>query len=162
MKRLGILSLILLILFISGCAHVVSQELRDRAEKEITPIDLMKNPDAYKGKFVILGGVIASSINMKEGTYIEVVQKPLDYRGRPEDTDISLGRFIILHEGYLDTAIYSQGREVTVAGEVMGKMIRPLGQIQYQYLLIKSKELYLFEPRYGVPIRFGIGIWHTF
>ncbi|MEW6739999.1 MAG: Slp family lipoprotein [Nitrospirota bacterium] len=162
MKRLGILSLILLILLISGCAHVVSQELRDRAEKEIAPIDVMKDPDAYKGRTVILGGVIASSINMKEGTYIEVVQKPLDYRGRPEDTDISHGRFIILYEGYLDTAIYSQGREVTVAGEVMGKMVRPLGQIQYQYLLIKSKELHIFEPRYVVPIRFGIGIWHTF
>jgi ATP-dependent Clp protease adaptor protein ClpS len=54
MKRLGILSLILLILLISGCAHVVSRELRDRAEKEITPIDVMKNPDAYKGRAVIL------------------------------------------------------------------------------------------------------------
>jgi len=162
MKRLGILSLIILILLISGCAHVVSQELRDRAEKEISPIDVMKDPDAYKGRTVILGGVIASSINMKEGTYIEVVQKPLDYRGRPDDTDISHGRFIILYEGYLDTAIYSQRREVTVAGEVMGKMVRPLGQIQYQYLLIKSKELHIFKPRYGVPIRFEIGIWHTF
>jgi outer membrane lipoprotein len=162
MKQLGLLSLILLILLTSGCAHVVSKELRDRAEKEIAPVNLMKDPDAYKGRIVILGGVIASSINTKEGTYIEVVQKPLDYRGMPEDTDISHGRFIVLYEGYLDTAIYSRGREVTVAGEVMGKKIRPLGQIQYQYLLIKSKELHLFEPRYGVPIRFGIGIWHTF
>jgi len=123
MKRLGILSLIFLILLISGCAHVVSKELRDRAEKEIAPIDVMKDPDAYKGRIVILGGIIASSINMKEGTYIEVIQKPLDYRGRPEDTDISHGRFIILYEDYLDTAIYSHGREVTVAGEVMGKMV---------------------------------------
>lgn len=149
-------------LLIFGCAHVVSKELRDMAEKEIAPVDLMKTPDAYKGRIVILGGVIASSINTKEGTYIEVVQKPLDYRGRPGDTDISYGRFIILYEGYLDTAIYSQGREITVAGEVMGKMVRLLGQIQYQYLLIKSRELHLFEPRYRVPIRFGIGIWHTF
>lgn len=149
-------------LFLLGCAHVVSKELREKAEKELLPIDVMKNPDAYKGRVVILGGVIVSSTNTKEGTYIEVVQKPLDYRGRPEDTDISSGRFIILYEGYLDTAIYSQGREVTVAGEVSGRIVRPLGQIQYEYLLIKSKELHLFEPRYEVPIRFGIGIWHTF
>lgn len=141
---------------------MVSKELRDIATKEIAPIDIMKDPDVYKGKIIIIGGIIVSSINTKEGTYIEVVQKPLDYRGRPEDTDISYGRFIILYEGYLDTAIYSQGREITVAGEVIGKIMRPLGQIQYQYLLIKSKELHLFEPRHGVPIRFGIGIWHTF
>lgn len=162
MKRLGILSLILLILLISGCAHVISMESRERADIGVAPIDVMKEPDAYKGRFIILGGIIASSVNTEEGAYIEVVQKPLDYRGMPEDTDISHGRFIILYEGYLDTAIYSQGREVTVAGEVIGKKIRPLGQIQYQYLLIKSRELHLFEPRYGVPIRFGIGIWHTF
>lgn len=160
MKRF--LALILLIPLISGCAHVISSELRERADKKIAIRDLMKDPDAYTGRIVIIGGIIVSSINAEEGTYIEVVQKPLDYTGRPDDTDISYGRFIILHEGYLDTAIYSRGREITVAGEVIGKMVRPLGKIQYQYLLIKSRELYLFGPRYGVPLRFGIEIWHTF
>ncbi|MCL4537535.1 MAG: Slp family lipoprotein [Nitrospirae bacterium] len=166
MKRFVFVSLIFSTIFLFGlllgCAHVVSKELRDMADKGIAPMDIMKDPDAYRGRLVIIGGLIASSINTPEGTYIEVVQKPLDYRGRPEDTDISHGRFIILYEGYLDTAIYSHGREVTVAGEVIGKMIRPLGQIQYPYLLLKSKELHLFEPSYGVPIRFGIGIWKTF
>ncbi|BCB95600.1 hypothetical protein JZK55_05220 [Dissulfurispira thermophila] len=161
MERFVFVSLIFSIVLF-GCAHVVSKEIRDMAEKEIALSDIMKAPDTYKGKVIILGGVIVSSMNAKEGTYIEVIQKPLDYRGRPENTDVSYGRFIIIYEGYLDTAIYSQGREVTVAGEVMGKMERPLGQIKYQYLLIKSKELHLFEQHYGVPIKFGIGIWHTF
>ncbi len=150
-----------LIFFIMGCAHVVPKEIRERSE-EIPAITLIKNPDAYKGKFVILGGIIISSKNTEDGTYIEVLQKNLDYRGRPEITDISHGRFIIFYDGYIDTAIYSQGREITVAGEVFGKTIRPLGEIQYPYLLIKSRELYLFEPKYDIPIRFGISIWTTF
>jgi outer membrane lipoprotein len=162
MKRFTFVYLILSTILIIGCAHVISMESRGRADIGVASIDVLKEPDAYKGRFIILGGIIASSVNTEEGTYIEVVQKPLDYRGMPEDTDISHGRFIILYESYLDTAIYSQGREVTVAGEVIGKKIRPLGQIQYHYLLIKSRELHLFKPRYGVPIRFGIGIWHTF
>lgn len=156
------LFLLLFTILLPGCAHVVSKESRDRVDMGIAPIDVLKDPDAYKGKLVILGGIIASSINTEEGTYIEMVQKPLDYRGRPEDTDISHGRFLILYEGYLDIAIYSRGREVTVAGEVIGKRIRPLGEIRYPYLLIKSREIYLFEPRYGVPLRFGIEIWKTF
>lgn len=155
----------LLIIFnLFGCAHIVSDELRQKAYGEPPVPVLFKDPDLFKGRIVILGGVIVSSTNTKDGTYIEVLQKPLDYRGRPEDTDISLGRFIILYEGYLDTAVYSQGREVTVAGEVMGKMVQPLGEIQYPYPLIKSKELHLLEPRYNIPLHFGIGIgvWHAF
>lgn len=154
--------LIATLISLLGCAHVVSKELREKVDKEVTPMALFKDPDIHKGKTVMLGGIIVSSINTEEGTYIEVVQRPLDYRGRPEDTDLSLGRFLIFYEGYLDTAIYSMGREVTVAGEVLGKRLRPLGEIQYQYPLIKSKELYLFEPQRDIPIRFGIGIWHTF
>jgi outer membrane lipoprotein len=151
---------LVLAVLISGCAHVVSRDIRDKAAAELTFAEILRNPDAYRERTVILGGVIVSSINKEEGTYIEVVQKPLDYWGRPLDTDISHGRFIILYEGYLDTAIYSRGREVTVAGEVAGKMARQLGEIQYPYPLIKSREIHLFE--YRIPIRIGIGIWKTF
>jgi outer membrane lipoprotein len=52
-----------------------------------------------------------------------------------------------LYEGFLDAAIYSEGREVTVAGEVKGKRVLPLGEIQYAYPLISIKELYLWPPK---------------
>lgn len=156
--------LFFIIVSLLGCVHVVSKELRNKAYGEPSASALFKDPDAFKGRTVILGGIIVSSTNTKEGTYIEVLQKPLDYRGRPEDTDASHGRFIIFSEGYLETAVYSQGREITVAGEVIGKELRPLGEIQYPYPLLKSKELHLFEPRYDIPVHFGIGIgvWHVF
>lgn len=152
----------LLLICLSGCGHVISHELRQQAEKGITPEVLFKDPDALKGKTVILGGIIVSSKNTNEGTYIEVLQKPLDYRGRPKVTDITYGRFLIFSESYLDTAVYSAGREIAVAGEILGRQIRPLGEIQYSYLLIKGKELHLIEPHEGLPIRFSIGIWKTF
>ena len=156
--------LLFMIVSFFGCAHVISKEWRDRAYGEPPTPALFKNPDEFKGRIVILGGVIVSSTNTNEGTYIEVLQKPLDYSGRPEDTDVSFGRFIIFSDGYLETAVYSQGREITVAGEIMGKELHPLGEIQYPYPLIKSKELHLFEPRYSIPIQFGIGIgiWKAF
>jgi outer membrane lipoprotein len=156
--------LLLIIISFSGCAHVVSKELRDKAYGEPYASSLFKDPDEFKGRIVILGGVIVSSTNTTEGTYIEVLQKPLDDRGKPEDTDISYGRFIIFSEGYLDTAVYSQGREITVAGEVLGKKVKTLGEIQYPYTFIKSKELHLFETGYDTPLHFGIGIgiWHAF
>lgn len=157
---LTVLTLIVLL----GCGHVVPLEVRESVDKDITAPALFKDPDAYKGRVVMLGGIIASSKNMDEGTYLEVVEKELDAGGNPMATDISNGRFLILYSGYLDTAIYSKGREVTVVGEVMGKKLRPLGEMQYPYPLIKSRKLYLFEKRelYNMPFRFGIGIFHTF
>ncbi|GAB4416464.1 MAG: hypothetical protein OHK0032_12510 [Thermodesulfovibrionales bacterium] len=154
--------LILILTSLLGCAHVISQELRERADKELSLTALSKDPERYAGRFVILGGIIASTINAEDGTYIEVVQKPLDFRGRPMDTDVSEGRFMILYEGYLDKAIYCQGKEVTVAGRVKGKVVRQLGEIQYPYPLIKSSELHLFMPRDKTQIHFGIGIFKTF
>ena len=152
----------LTLIAIIGCAHVISQTVRDEVDTAITPEMLFRDPDAYRGKTVLLGGVIISTNNTDEGTYIEVVQKPLDYRGKPKDTDISSGRFLILHKGYLDPAIYSPGRKLTVAGEVSGKRVRPLGKLQYAYPFIKSKELRIIEPRRDYPIGFSIGIWETF
>ena len=146
----------------SGCAHVVSEELRKEASADISMSVLFKDPDSYIGEIVILGGNIVSSINTENETYIEMIEKPLNSRGRPEYTDISRGRFIIIYEGFLDTAIFSKGRYVTVAGEVMGKEIRPLDEIDYTYLVIKSRELHLLQPGSQFPIQFGIGIWHTF
>ena len=156
-----IISVLIILIIFSGCAHVISKDIRILADKEIPALNYIREPDKYKGRIVILGGVIASSLNTVEGTYIEVIQKPLNYRGIPEDTDISYGRFLILYDGYLDTAIYSPGREITVAGEVLGKRIGRIGEMQYAYLLLKSKEIYLFKYR-PLPIRFEIGIWHVF
>jgi outer membrane lipoprotein len=154
--------LLLTLIAIIGCAHIISQTVRDEVDMEITPEMLFRDPDAYWGKTVLLGGVIIGAKNTDAGTYIEVVQKPLDYRGKPKDTDISFGRFLVLHTGYLDPAIYSPGRKLTVAGEVSGKRVQPLGEIQYVYPLIKSKEPHIMKPRSDYPVGFSIGIWQTF
>ncbi len=160
MKRL-ILTLFI-ISFLSSCAHVVSEQVRARVDEDISPAMLFKNPDAYIGKTVILGGFIVDVKNTEEGAYIEVVQNPLDYRGKPSDRDTSYGRFIVFHKGLIDTAVYSKGRELTVAGEVMGKKVQSLGEIQYSYLLIKNIELHLISPSQGIPVHLGIGVWKSF
>jgi outer membrane lipoprotein len=128
----------------SGCAPVISKQLRAKVAKELTLSEVLKNPEAYKGKTVLWSGVIISSVNLKEGTMIEVLQKPADTRGKPKDVDESEGRFLALNPGYLDVAIYNGGRKVTVAGEVQGKKIQRLGEIDYTYPLISAKKIHLW------------------
>lgn len=138
-----------LALFVSGCGPVISKELRTQITTDITFRQVCENPDAYKGALVLWGGVIVGAKNVEEGTLIEVLQKPTDRRGRPKDVDESGGRFLALYDGYLDVAIYAQGRGVTVAGVIKGKRVQPLGDIEYQYPLIAIKEIHLVkEERY--------------
>ena len=116
---------------------------------------VLKNPDACKGKTVLWGGVIISSVNLKEGTMImiEVLQKPADAQGKPGDADKSEGRFLALKTGYLDAAIYNGGRKITIVGEIQGKKGQPLGEIEYTHPLIQVKEIHLWPwKRKGVFI----------
>jgi len=137
---------------LSGCASIISKEIRRQVVEELTLSVVAKAPESYKGKTVLWSGVIINSINLKEGTMIEVLQKPPDFRGEPKDVDYSEGRFLILDPRYLDVAIYTRGRKITVAGVVRGKKVRPLGEVEYTYPLISAKEIYLWpverEERY--------------
>ena len=136
-------------LLASGCAPVISKELRTQIATDITFRQVRENPDAYKGTLLLWGGIIVGAKNVEGGTLIEVLQKPTDRLGRPKDVDESGGRFIALYEGYLDVALYAQGRGVTAAGEIKGKRVQPLGDIEYQYPLIAIREIHLVkEERY--------------
>ena len=156
------ITLLLGITILTSCAHVVSEESRSATDTSVDLSLLFKNPLDYKGAFVVLGGNVVRAVNEQDGTYVEVVEKPLDYRGRPKDTDLSLGRFLIFHEGYLETAVFSKAKNVTVAGEVMGSMVSQLGEMDYPYLLIKSKEIHALKPGEGFPISIGIGVIQSF
>ncbi len=157
-----ILMLIISLFILNGCAHVISEQVRKQADQGLTFEVILKDPDSYKGRKVILGGVIISSNNADEGTYIEVLQKPTGKTGRPKDTDISRGRFIIFNDGYLDKMIYSKGKEITVAGEISGKMIQLLDETRYSYPLIKSIELHIHSSRPKVSTHFSIGVYKSF
>ena len=51
-----------------------------------------------------------------------------------------------LCEGYLDPAIYSKGRQVTLAGRVLGTRTDTVGEITYVYPLLACLEVYLWPP----------------
>jgi outer membrane lipoprotein len=127
-----------------GCAHVISQEVLKDVDRSVTFAQVVKTPDAYKGKTVLFGGAIIETINVADKSRIMVLQQPLGRRDRPAAGDVSEGRFIVTTQGFLDPAIYSQGRQITVAGRVVGKEQHPLGEIEYTYPVIEKEGLYLW------------------
>ena len=147
MEKFIFIITVLLCVAISACAPIISPELRREVKEEITLSQVRKDPDPCKGKVVIWGGKIVGAANKREGTLIEVLQLPLNRSDRPKEVDTSEGRFLILHPDYLDVAIYREGREITVAGEVQGVETLPLGEIEYIYPFLKAKKIHLWELR---------------
>ena len=142
MKRIFILVMALGLL--SGCSHVISKQMLNEVDRNATFAQVVQAPDAYIGKTVLFGGDIIETKNLPNKTVIAVLQRPLSRRGEPAGGDVSEGRFIIQTSGFLDPAIYSPGRQVTVAGKVLGKEVYPLGEIEYAYPLIEKRELFLW------------------
>jgi outer membrane lipoprotein len=97
---------------------------------------------------------------MKEGTLIEILQKPLDREGKPLRTDRTEGRFIAAADRFLDSAVYHAGRDITIVGEVAGQKTMRLGEVDYTYPLVHVKDLHLWEPYAGPRFFFSIGVWH--
>ncbi len=145
------LFLILAALVSAGCATAISKNLREEAIKDIAFQEIKNEPEAHEGKTVILGGDIIRVSNKKESTMLEILQKPIDFFLKPRYTDQSDGRFMALHDDYLDPAIYSAGRQVTVAGKIIGKKVRPVGELDYIYPLIRAEEIHLWPQRNRDP-----------
>ena len=127
-----------------GCAHVISEPLRQQAQPLVSFAQLRTNPEALKGRTVILGGEILQTTNLREGTRIEILQRPLNESETPKLTDTTGGRFMAFCEEYLDPAVYAQRRRITVAGEVLGTYTGNVGEVDYLYPLISCEEIHLF------------------
>ncbi len=160
LPTIGQISLLLfLTLALSACAPAMSKQYRQQADPTLSFPVLASDPDAYQGKIVILGGVIAQTTPKPGQTELEIVQKPLDYFNEPRLTDSSGGRFLVITDRFLDPLIYRQDRKITVAGEVTGSEVRKLDELDYRYPVIKSRELKLWplQPWTASPFYWGLG-----
>ena len=149
-------------LLFTGCASVISQGVLKEVDQTLSFEQLLKSPEAHKGKTVLLGGNIIETENFSDKTVIIVLQRSLGYGKKPTSKDVSKGRFIISIPGFLDPAIYRQGRKITVVGAVAGKETRLLGEREYTYPIVAKRELHIWpqETPYDTKprVRFGVGV----
>jgi outer membrane lipoprotein len=146
------------LLWAGGCAPPFSQAALDQVDRSVTFTELRSDPDRYKGKWVMLAGVIVATRNTQEGTFIEVLQRPTGRGGRPLDTDATEGRFIISSAKFLDAAVYHGGRQITAIGKVVGLKVQQLSEIEYRYPVVEAGELQLWEPGPGPRFSVGVGV----
>jgi outer membrane lipoprotein len=132
--------------FISGCAHVMSEEARSLVDPTVSFSRLRADPISFVGTYVMLGGVIAVVRNEKDGSKLEVVQSPLGYDDLPEEpSHASGGRFLAVTSAFLDPLVYKAGRRITLVGQVRGIQSQPLEKIEYMYPVLFIREIYVWK-----------------
>lgn len=119
--------------------------MRQGLDPSVSLSGLFESPETYKGKRVMLGGVITETRNLPQRTEIEVVQKNLDSYGYVESGDKTIGRFIFSQPGYLESEVYSKGRTIVGAGKVLGGKKGKIGERDYLFPLIEAEEIHLWE-----------------
>jgi outer membrane lipoprotein len=134
------------LIVLSGCAHVISGNLRAEARKDLTFPMVLADPKAYGGATVVWGGEILDTRNRKGGTEFVVLETPLEYGDFPADREDYEGRFIARTPRFLDPAIFARGLKITVAGTIAGEETRPLGEMEYRYPVLEIRELHLWTP----------------
>ena len=67
----------------TGCAPVISKQLRKEAGEPVPFEALLMRTEDYKGRVVIIGGYILETVNEPEGSWLTVLQSPLDSQNRP-------------------------------------------------------------------------------
>jgi outer membrane lipoprotein len=143
----------------SACTLPISKASLKSVDPEISFQAVRVDPEKYRGKVILVGGEILLAEVRPGESWLEVLERPLDRWQRPKETDESAGRFWVKFEGFLDPALYDQGKKITVLGEVEGERILPIGEVKYRYPVLRAKEHHLWRKidPFAVP-SFSIGI----
>lgn len=119
-------------------------------DRNVALDQLRGNPDAYKGRLYILGGVIVESRFVQNGSQLEVLSEPVDSSGYLKDAAYAGGRFLALYpreKGLLDPMVYKKGREVTLAGTFVEARKSKIDDMEYVYPVFEIKDIHLWEER---------------
>jgi outer membrane lipoprotein len=146
MKRviaIGIVSLLL-----ASCAPVLDRQLMREGQRDVSFDELRSNPDAYKGRLYILGGLIAETRFTEQGSQLEVLAVPVDSYGYLKERERSTGRFLAVlpkNKALLDPLVYKTGREVVLAGEFLEIRKGKIDEMAYEYPVFEIRQIHLFE-----------------
>jgi outer membrane lipoprotein len=149
-----------LTLVLSGCASY-PDNVSVVEGTELTTFNEVNNSDAnFIGKTVRWSGVIAKISNEKTLTNLDVLYYPAASNGRPKTQDEPLGRFRVVINGFVDPAIYRQGKAITVLGQLKESETAKIGEYEYEYPTLTSKNIHLWKAVVVKPqVQFNYA-WH--
>lgn len=152
-----------LLIFTSLLTACASNPVFDasQVDEALTPTRVIANPADSRGKLALWGGTILDVQNLTDATRIELLTYPLGRSQRPQHNEKPLGRVLVLQPGFLEPTVYTQGKSLTVLGEVGDSQQGQVGETSYSYPVIVAQKIHLWSPRDDAgqtQFRFGVGI----
>jgi outer membrane lipoprotein len=132
MKRIFFISAVFIVL--AACSPVLTREVMKQGMRDVSFNQLRQEPDVYKGKLFILGGIIAETRFSEKGSQIEALSVPVDSLGYLQGSDHTQGRFLAVYpksKGLLDPMVFKRGREITLAGEFVETRKGKIDDMEY-------------------------------
>lgn len=152
---------LLTFLVLAGCTAGISTQSKALVTYDGPFSSLQADPERYTGETVLLGGRILEITPTAAATEIVVLEFPLNWQDRPDDSGNSRGRFLIQANGFLDPALYKQGALLAVVGTLSGSETRAIGGFSYRYPRLAPTEIKLWPPTTGrtsPAFHFGVGV----
>jgi outer membrane lipoprotein len=133
------------LLVVHGCAtSPVPQAIRDQAQPSPTVAEVQQRPESLLGQRVRWGGTILAVRNTSKTTEIEILGRPLDRNGKPDEGKAGLGRFIVELSGFEDPAELPKERRFTVVGPLTRVETRNIGDYPYLYPVVAGDVRHLW------------------
>lgn len=120
----------------------------DTGIRNISLSEVIRDPDLYKGKLFILGGVIVNTRSTPEGSLIEAFYVAVDSQGYL--TGEAGERYFALlpkGSGMLNPDTYRNGKKITIAAEFIRMREDTLDKAGHGDPLFEIKQIYLWEER---------------
>jgi outer membrane lipoprotein len=134
-------------ILLTGCAsqRIVPESMESLVDRTVVFRNVLASPESYKGRVLVLGGVVLNAKRLQDGTQIELLQLPLgDWEEPSFDRQQSQGRFLALQQEFLDPATLVEGTRVTIVGEVSGAKTDRLDDVAYRYPTLIVKHLHVW------------------
>ena len=148
------LLLLVLLFILSACTTAGKRQVM--GEREISPAIVVEEGRKLPDTVLEWGGTIVDSQNLPTTTEIRILAYPLQEDGQPETEKPTTGRFIAIVHGYLETADYRAGRQVTLSGKLRGIRDGKVGEADYRFPVIEADALMLWPLPLGYPDRTGV------
>jgi outer membrane lipoprotein len=131
----------------------VPPSIRSGAADALTVAQARESGGQPAGTRVRWGGRILAVHNAPDTTQVQVLSLPLSRDGEPQREGGGQGRFIARVQGFLDPAVYAEGRLLTVYGVLAGAETRPVGEYAYVYPVVDVVDRHLWEEVQPAPPR---------
>jgi outer membrane lipoprotein len=122
---------------LAGCAGDPGGCRAPVGDRSLTPA-LVAGRDAVVRDWLTWGGTLVRTRHREDATELELVAYPLTDCGRPRIDAPSIGRFIVIIPGYLETADLMPGQPLTATGRLLGIRDGEVSGLPYRFPLLED------------------------